>query len=582
MGHDHLSIEVPDAQAQAAGPEWTTVAALVIILTVALLLRVYQIGEQELWFDEAFSFHVATLSSGLGQALRLENTPPLYYLLLRAWIPIAGTSEAAVRMVSAISSTLFVLAVFWAGMEFFNRRVALWSSLFAAIAPVQIYYAQEARAYALAAATVLAAHVLLWRALQRQTVLAWLAFCLVALAALYTHYFTLIALLPTAVLVWAHAEGSRRREAWRAYGLAVLACALLYLPWLIWCFVLYSHPYDFAGWMEEAWAFTPPSLAIPKSLEVQGLGSQAGAFPPFAKVFRALHFPPRLRVVGLGALAMLGICAAVRWGDRALAIPRLKRLKVWLWTLLLFPLAVMWMLSFVKPSYIVGRQDILVSPAYALLVGFALAKLQAAGRIGWVLTPVAVLALFIPIGVKLALYYQTASIKASPGEAQTAAALDQFVKNGDVVVLSGMRSLEVLYYLHRRGYRWEAGQCSAAAGSRQFGCRLLPLTYERSLGYDPRVNQRVSDSAGEISPGLLGTMDGQNGSLWMVLDAGAFAHSRTQEPEFLSVLADELSQRGFALAETSIEGAPGILQFRRPSNSGQSDPEKKNGLGKAP
>ena len=316
-------IEATNAQAQGARPEWTTVAALVIILTVALLLRVYQIGEQELWFDEAFSFHVATLSSGFGQALRLENTPPLYYLLLRAWIPIAGTGEAAVRLLSAIFSTLFVLAVFWAGMEFFNRRVALWSSCFAAVAPVQIYYAQEARAYALAAAAVLAAYVLLWRALKRQTFAAWLSFCVLALAALYTHYFTLIALLPTVIL-------------------------------------------------------------------------------------------------------------------------------------------------------------------------------------------------------------------------------------------------------HRRGYRWEAGQCSDAARSRQFGCRLLPLTYERSLGYDPRVNQRASDSAAEISQGLLGTVSGENGSLWVVLDSGAFAHSRTQEPEFLSALAGELGQRGFTLVETSVEGVPGILQFRRPSNQGQS------------
>ena len=35
------------------------------IVVVALLLRIYRIGEQELWLDEAFSFHIATMPNWL-------------------------------------------------------------------------------------------------------------------------------------------------------------------------------------------------------------------------------------------------------------------------------------------------------------------------------------------------------------------------------------------------------------------------------------------------------------------------------------------------------------------------------------
>lgn len=55
------------------------------MILIAFLLRVYRIGEQELWLDEASSFQIATTQSWFGSLLT-DNNPPLYYLLLRAWM----------------------------------------------------------------------------------------------------------------------------------------------------------------------------------------------------------------------------------------------------------------------------------------------------------------------------------------------------------------------------------------------------------------------------------------------------------------------------------------------------------------
>jgi hypothetical protein len=63
---------------------WTEWAAAFLLVTAAFLLRINQIGEQELWFDESFSYHLATVPNELAHILRVENNPPLYYLLLRA------------------------------------------------------------------------------------------------------------------------------------------------------------------------------------------------------------------------------------------------------------------------------------------------------------------------------------------------------------------------------------------------------------------------------------------------------------------------------------------------------------------
>jgi uncharacterized membrane protein len=95
------------------------------IVCLALLLRVYRIGEQELWWDEAFSFLMATIPSGIGEALRLENSPPLYYLALRFWVFVTGTSETTIRLLSALCGTLFVVTVLWAGRQLFDARGVL-------------------------------------------------------------------------------------------------------------------------------------------------------------------------------------------------------------------------------------------------------------------------------------------------------------------------------------------------------------------------------------------------------------------------------------------------------------------------
>jgi len=179
--------------------EWGRV---LLLAAAAFLLRIYQIDRQELWFDEATSYYFATIMGAIAH----ENTPPLYYLLLRAWMAVAGTDETAIRLLSALFGTVFVLAILWAGRTFFNAAAGWWSGLFSTFAPIHIYYSQEARAYVLATLLVLLTYVLLWRAMERMTPRSWLLASAAALLALHTHYLTFFALLPAALLVnlWPH------------------------------------------------------------------------------------------------------------------------------------------------------------------------------------------------------------------------------------------------------------------------------------------------------------------------------------------------------------------------------------------
>src|SRR5574341_1357430 len=100
----------------------------------AFLLRLYQSGAQELWLDEALSFHRATIHGGWRPDTVGDYSPPLYYLLLHGWITLAGSTEAGLRLLSVLAGTLGVLAVIWAGRAVLTPAVGLWSGLFAAVA----------------------------------------------------------------------------------------------------------------------------------------------------------------------------------------------------------------------------------------------------------------------------------------------------------------------------------------------------------------------------------------------------------------------------------------------------------------
>jgi 4-amino-4-deoxy-L-arabinose transferase-like glycosyltransferase len=519
---------------------------------------VYGIGQQELWLDEAASFHKATSASWLGKAAFQENTPPLYYLILRAWLRVAGQSEVAVRFPSALLGTLFVPTAIWAGREMFNRQVALWSGLFAAVNPIHIYYSQEARAYALLVLALALTYVALWRALQVNTWGRWAFVSVCALTALYSHYSALLGLLPTALLLLLWPEQPDRSLKRFRYAAVLLLSVLLFLPWVLESFLWRTHSSTGAFWIPRAWARTPPLLAIPKTLEVFGLGSHAGLLPIPLKQFTELEFPASLRILGLMSLLGLGVWVAGPWAERSLAIPHLGKKKLWLGVLLAFPLLVLWLISFHKPIYVAGRYDMVAFPAVPLLLGLALAKFQKGIRTGRIIAPVLAAALLVPIAVKLWLYYQAPSPR---WDQPVAVTIDTLVGEGDVVLFSGTRRLGVIYYLNSRGYRWEDGSCEKESVKRVVSCAMFPRD---SVIYTPVFDaSRLLQSPGAVRKELQDILTASHrpsGDVWVVHGFFDRADNRITHEWSELLLFQELERAGFRASR--FTGVPGILRFR--------------------
>ncbi len=126
----------------------TVIAAVAVALGV--VLRWWHLGRASLWFDEGYTAWVVSLSPGkIVAAIRVDTAPPLYYLLLRAWVAVAGTGEAAMRAPSAACATAAVFLMAAVARRLFAdpwaRAVAI-----AAVACsfMQVAYAHEVRFYA--------------------------------------------------------------------------------------------------------------------------------------------------------------------------------------------------------------------------------------------------------------------------------------------------------------------------------------------------------------------------------------------------------------------------------------------------
>jgi uncharacterized membrane protein len=102
-----------------------------------------------LWLDEAFSLWVST--HGVGDMLqwiaRIDQHPPLYYLLLHYWIGLTGGSPHDIRMLSALFGAATIPIVYLIGKRLSGALMGLAAAVIFALSPYNIAYAQETRMY---------------------------------------------------------------------------------------------------------------------------------------------------------------------------------------------------------------------------------------------------------------------------------------------------------------------------------------------------------------------------------------------------------------------------------------------------
>lgn len=119
-------------------------------ILLAFALRVFMLGTQDIWWDEARNIFTASRSLGtIASAPELDVHPPFYFYLLHFWIEIVGTGEFVVRFFSLWFGVALVPLAFCLGTYLKNQRVGLWAAFLIALSPFLVDEAQQARMYTL-------------------------------------------------------------------------------------------------------------------------------------------------------------------------------------------------------------------------------------------------------------------------------------------------------------------------------------------------------------------------------------------------------------------------------------------------
>jgi len=207
----------------------------ILIILLAAAVRFHELGTQSLWNDEGNSYVQATrtVSQIVDNAAR-DIHPPGYYLLLAGWVRMMGTSEFALRSLSVLASIITVAFTFGIGRRLFNTAVGALAATIMAFNTFSIYYAQEARMYALLAMWSAAAFWLLigWIRSDGESRRWGVALAVVNAAGLYTQYAFPFVMLAQGVIVFLWLINKKTwRVIWSYFALHVLTL-VLYIPWV--------------------------------------------------------------------------------------------------------------------------------------------------------------------------------------------------------------------------------------------------------------------------------------------------------------------------------------------------------------
>jgi mannosyltransferase len=402
-----LAAEAPGRQPNTSRA--TTWVPILLVIAVGMSLRLYRIGAQPLWVDEASSLRFAgqTFSQLWSWSTIVDpGNPPLYYSLLHGWL-VFGDSEASLRLLSALFGVCTLPLVYALGRTVRDHRLGIVGALLFAISPFQVWYSQEARGYSLltlgATSAMLGVAYLLRHPDRagrvRGVAWAWLAYVFGTTTALLVHDTAVFLPVGANVLMlgWWWTRGREPRGFVRNWSLAQLAVLLIWSSWLPAYLQQVVHG--------EAYSWIPrPTLGSVLS----------GAYAIYAGVTRATPYP--LEAALVLALAGLGL-----WSWR--------RDRIWLAFMLVFglsaPLGEL-IVSLWRPIFLTQT---LIWAAVPLTLAVAAGLLCLRPRV--LITALAILVVFAGFGLRS--YYFLHDKEAWD---QVAAYVDHGVQRGDTIVFS--------------------------------------------------------------------------------------------------------------------------------------------------
>jgi mannosyltransferase len=207
-----------------------SVVLLVLVLTAALGLRLFHLGQRVAWFDEANSLLVAEARPAqIIDAAHDDVHSALYYLTLHFW-QSTFTGETGARMLSVLAAVATVAAVYFLGARLGGPAAGLLSAGLLGLSPFHVWYSQEIRMYSVQALLISLSFLFLLKGMREGWGNSWRIYIVCTTLAIYLQYTSIfVVLAQNAFIIICRRKDPRVLRCWL---LSQCAVALLFAPCL--------------------------------------------------------------------------------------------------------------------------------------------------------------------------------------------------------------------------------------------------------------------------------------------------------------------------------------------------------------
>ncbi|HYE60271.1 MAG TPA: glycosyltransferase family 39 protein [Candidatus Kapabacteria bacterium] len=239
---------------------------LVLLLFLGGMLRVFHLDTRDFWYDEAFTGVLVREEWGRMMEIIIADThPPLYYIFVKLFAMPFDYSVFGIRFFSVICGVLGIYGVYVCGKELVHRRAGMYASFLLTVSPFGLYYAQEARMYALLACLTTFAWYFFLKAIRTASDRSYIAWGILCSLSILTHYMGFISLACMGAVylfqggrdVWRKRHGAWvltlreyliNKSLWLGLGIGTI----LFLPWVRYFLLQFATKEEKISWIEPA------------------------------------------------------------------------------------------------------------------------------------------------------------------------------------------------------------------------------------------------------------------------------------------------------------------------------------------
>jgi hypothetical protein len=162
-----------------------------IALLVSACCKLLLLDSRELWLDETYSAFVANLHfADLLRHTAGDVHPPLFYMLLWAWIRIVGDAQTQLRLFGVVLNICSSIGMFILAKRVLGNRFGTFAAVLFAFSPMLFVYSLEVRMYMLQILVFICLLIVHWSVAveQREAKRLVVAYGLLAALLFYVHY----------------------------------------------------------------------------------------------------------------------------------------------------------------------------------------------------------------------------------------------------------------------------------------------------------------------------------------------------------------------------------------------------------